>query len=44
MGLAESAVIILRALYENPRYERSIDIIAINDLANFEAMAHLTEF
>ena len=35
---------ILRALYENPRFERSIDIIAINDLANFEAMAHLTEF
>ena len=35
---------IVRALYENPRYERSIEIVAINDLASFEAMAHLTQF
>ncbi len=33
---------IVRALYENPRFERSIEIVAINDLASFEAMAHLT--
>ncbi|MDA8864270.1 type I glyceraldehyde-3-phosphate dehydrogenase [Pseudomonadales bacterium] len=35
---------IVRALYENPRFERSIEIVAINDLASFEAMAHLTQF
>ena len=35
---------IVRALYENPRYESSIEIVAINDLASFEAMAHLTQF
>ena len=35
---------IVRALYENPRFERSIEIVAINDLTAVDMLAHLLKY